>query len=249
LTTDQALADTAYFAKNVKFEGLEDVDFNPETTPWIAYGGSYAGAFVAFLRVAYPDIFWGAISSSGVPMAIWDYWEYFEAARVYGPAECIEATQKIIDVVDSVLLNEENAGYIAQLKDLYGLRRVSDNADFASALNNGIYGLQSYNWDPAVSRNTFFEYCSNVSSTSVLYPETEEKRASVEELLTVAGYGDEIDDLANKTLNHIGYSTSSFLAQCEGALEECVSTSDSAFFAQDDLSETWRLWPYQVCTE
>lgn len=75
LTTEQALADQAYFAKNIVFPGLEDTDLTSKTTAYIAYGGSYAGAFVAFLRVQYPDVYWGAISSSGVTMAIWDYWQ------------------------------------------------------------------------------------------------------------------------------------------------------------------------------
>ncbi len=59
LTTEQALADTAYFAQNVVFEGLKDKKLNAPNVPWIAYGGSYAGAFVAFLRTQYPDIFFG----------------------------------------------------------------------------------------------------------------------------------------------------------------------------------------------
>lgn len=77
LTTEQALADQAYFSKNIVFPGLEDVDLTSKTTAHIAYGGSYAGAFVAFLRVQYPDVYWGSISSSGVTKAIWDYWQYW----------------------------------------------------------------------------------------------------------------------------------------------------------------------------
>lgn len=46
LTTDQALADTAYFAEHVVFEGLEDCELTAPNVPYIAYGGSYAGAFV-----------------------------------------------------------------------------------------------------------------------------------------------------------------------------------------------------------
>jgi hypothetical protein len=46
LTTEQALADAAYLAENIVFEGLEDLDLTAEDTPWIVYGGSYAGAFV-----------------------------------------------------------------------------------------------------------------------------------------------------------------------------------------------------------
>ena len=43
LDTRQALADTAYFARNVNFPGLGPL--KPDQTPWIVYGGSYAGSF------------------------------------------------------------------------------------------------------------------------------------------------------------------------------------------------------------
>lgn len=86
LTTEQALADAAYFAENVQFEGLEefDADLTPPNTAYIAYGGSYAGAFVAFLRKTYPDIYFGAIASSGVTEAVWDYWAYYSAVAEFG---------------------------------------------------------------------------------------------------------------------------------------------------------------------
>lgn len=58
LTTQQALADTEYFAKNAQFDGIND-KVNAPNVPWIAYGGSYAGAFAAFLRTTYPDVFFG----------------------------------------------------------------------------------------------------------------------------------------------------------------------------------------------
>jgi hypothetical protein len=59
LTTDQALADQAYFSKNVVFAGLEKYNLTAPNTAHIAYGGSYAGAFVAFLRKLYPETYWG----------------------------------------------------------------------------------------------------------------------------------------------------------------------------------------------
>lgn len=65
LSTEQSLAEIDYFARNVKFDGI-DADLTAPNTPWIVYGGSYAGAQAAFLRVAYPDTFLGTISSSGV---------------------------------------------------------------------------------------------------------------------------------------------------------------------------------------
>ncbi|KAI2608715.1 peptidase S28 [Hypoxylon fragiforme] len=249
LTTDQALADTAYFAKNVKFAGLEDVDLSPESTPWIAYGGSYAGAFVAFLRVLYPDVYFGAISSSGVPEAIWDYWKYFEAAAVYGPPACVETTQKLTHVVDNILIGKKGSDSVAQLKAVFGLPNVTYDNDFASAINGGIYGLQSLNWDPTQSSDSFFQYCSNVSADTVLYPATEARRASVEELITLGGYEEEVETLANRFLNYIGYVNLTSVSRCRGSQDSCYSTHDSEFYLKDDLTQSWRLWQYQVCTQ
>lgn len=244
LTTEQALADTAYFAKNVQFEGLEDVDFSPEKVPWIAYGGSYAGSFVAFLRVVYPEVFFGAISSSGVPQAIWDYWEYFEAARLYGPEVCSETTGKLTHVVDNILLKEENSEYVSQLKNLFGYADTVANPDFASLINSGIYSLQSYNWDPAISSDEFFNYCDIVSNDTNMYDYLEGRRDEVKEILTVGGYEDELDPLTDRMLNYLGY-----LGKTAGSNSAEDEIDAKTFYAQDDLSETWRLWPYQVCTE
>jgi hypothetical protein len=62
LTTDQALADEVFFAKNVKFAGLEHLNLTAPNVAYIGYGGSYAGAFNAFLRKLYPDVFWGTFA-------------------------------------------------------------------------------------------------------------------------------------------------------------------------------------------
>lgn len=139
LSTEQALADVDYFARNVKFEGI-DADLTAPNTPWIAYGGSYAGAQAAFLRVAYPDTFWGTISSSGVTVAIYDYWEYFEPIRLFAPPDCVKNTQTLIDVMDNILMN--NTDKISTLKETFGLANVTDNRDFANIFT-AIYGWQS----------------------------------------------------------------------------------------------------------
>ncbi|GAW23899.1 hypothetical protein ANO14919_134760 [Xylariales sp. No.14919] len=249
LTTDQALADTAYFANNVKFAGLEDVDFSPETTPWIAYGGSYAGAFVALLRKLYPDDYWGAISSSGVPEAIWDYYKYFEAAAVYGPPACVENTRKITDIVDKILIGKKGSEYVGQLKGVFGLPNVTHDGDFASVINGGIYGLQSLNWDPTQSSNQFFDYCDIIASDELKYPKTEALRDTVNELITVAGYGDEVDALSNHVLNYVGYYSRQATSCGSEDQDECFGTYDAEFYSQDNIAQSWRLWPYQYCTQ
>ncbi|KAL1652073.1 hypothetical protein SLS58_000197 [Diplodia intermedia] len=205
LTTDQALKDTQYFAEHVVFEGLEGHDLDPSSTPWIAYGGSYAGAFVAFLRKLYPETFWGAISSSGVTEAIYDYWQYYEAQRLYGPPDCISTLQKLTHVVDNILIDQNNTKHKNQLKSAFGLGNLTYDDDFANVLSYGIAGWQSLNWDPAVSDPSVFEYCSNLTSDSLLYPDTATLQPDVEELLRVGGYADEVSSLSSRMLNYIGY--------------------------------------------
>ena len=146
LTTDQALADTVYFARNVVFKGLEKYNLTALHAPYIAYGGSYAGAFVAFLRVLYPKIFFGkdtlqlraikveesrlmlgvgAISSSGVTEAVYDYWQYYEPIRQYGPPACISTTQKVTNIVDNIIIGKNDTKLTAQLKAAFGLQNVT----------------------------------------------------------------------------------------------------------------------------
>ncbi|KAF3352716.1 Putative beta-galactosidase A [Verticillium dahliae VDG1] len=247
LTTDQALADTAYFAQNIIFPGYEDVNLTSPNTPWIAYGGSYAGAFVAILRKLYPDIFWGTISSSGVTAAVVDFWEYYEAARLFAPEGCAPATQKVTHVVDNILLGGDRDD-VLQLKTVFGLGNVTRDVHFASAIRGGIAGLQSVNWDPAVNSPAFALYCGNMTSTEVLYPATNELKDSIKSILVTGGYQDEIDALTLTMQNYIGYVNLTRVSTCRGRPQ------DSCFggrtdFSTDDLNQVWRLWQYQVCTE
>lgn len=250
LTTDQALADMAYFAQNVVFKGLEDLDLTAPDVPYIAYGGSYAGAFVAFLRKLYPDVYWGAISSSGVTEAIYDYWEYYTAAQVYAPGDCATTTQNLTDVVDNILITKNGSDYVQKLKDVFGLGNVTRDDDFANALTGGISQLQSTNWDPAVNSTAFGTYCDTISSDKILYNNTVSKTSEVIELLKIAGYGDDIGTLTNRMLNYIGYINDTVVSQCGGETQdECLTAYDPSFYQQDDITQTWRAWPYQYCFE
>ena len=252
LTTDQALADTAYFAQNVVFKSLQHKNLTSHTTPYIAYGGSYAGAFVAFLRKLYPDVFWGAISSSGVTEAIYDYWEYYEPVRQYGPPECIRATQELTNVVDNILIGHANTPLVTQLKTAFGLNNITYNDDFANTLSFGIGGWQGRNWDPAINDPSFSYYCGNLSAMSVLYPGTERLRPAAQALLSAAGYGSQITNLTTPMLNYIGYVNATAVQPCKAGgqtQDECYTTHNATFYEQDDLSQSWRSWPYQYCTQ
>jgi hypothetical protein len=252
LTTDQALADMAYFAQNVVFEGLEHLNLTSHKNAYIAYGGSYAGAFVAILRKQYPDVYWGAISSSGVTEAIYDYWEYFVAAETYGPKDCITATQKLTNVIDNILIGKNGTDYPQRLKTAFGLGGITRSNDFANSINGGIYALQSTNWDPAENSTDYGLYCNNVSSADALYPGLEGIRTEVHDLIVAGGYADEVDSLLNKMLNYIGYVNSTVVAPCQKrnvSQDACFTNYNSTFYEQDDITQDWRSWPYQYCTQ
>ncbi|TQS32545.1 hypothetical protein Golomagni_07136 [Golovinomyces magnicellulatus] len=145
LTTEQAVADAAYFAKNVQFPGFEDHNLTAPNTPWIIYGGSYAGAFAAFTRKLHPDAYWGAISSSGVTEAIYDYWEYNEAARLFAPGDCGPIMGKMTHVVDTALLSGNNSK-VQTVKQLFGFSTSVSNPDFGDSISHPADALQGESW-------------------------------------------------------------------------------------------------------
>ena len=252
LSTEQALAEIDYFARNVKFAGHEDKDLTAPSTPWIVYGGSYAGAQASFLRVTYPETFWGAISSSGVTFAIYDFWQYFEPIRLFGPPDCIKNTQTLTDVIDKHLLGNNTAN-IQTLKSVFGLGNITDNRDFANQLT-GVYGWQSTNWDPEINSPSFYNYCRNVTqSFDQAEPATESLRPTVAGLVSAAGYGN--DTLVqNITLNAISWVNKTVLPGWRRSnysqdryFTILNETALQQYTALEDYGAT--SWSYQVCTE
>nr|POF12948.1 putative extracellular serine carboxypeptidase [Quercus suber] len=253
LTTQQALADEAYFAQNIKFPGLEKYgDLTSKTTAYIGYGGSYAGAFNALLRVQYPDVFFGTISSSGVVKAIWDYWAYYEPVAQYGPRQCISAQKTLTHIVDNILIGKKDDSLTLELKEVFGMPNVTYTTDFTNQLAQGIGYWQSLNWDPEVSNPEFFSYCANITDEEVLYPNTEALRSTAEMLITEGNYHPS-ENLVNQFLNYIGYVNLTQVAPCleKGETQDqCFSNHNTTFYEQDSLDQSsWRSWPYQYCTE
>lgn len=252
LTTEQAMADQAYFAQNIVFPGLEDMNLTaPGGTPYIAYGGSYAGAFVAFLRIQYPDLYWGSISSSGVTEAIWDYWEYYEPIREYGPPECIDTQTKLVNVMDNILRSGDNET-INSLKAAFNSTGFTYNDDFANAITLTPSYWQSRNWDPAVNDPTFYQFCGNITNDTVLFNNVI-PASEITDLITKGGWGNESDVLTTRMSNFIGWSTAFYITPCEGtSLDDCLGNhnasapkyTDKSLDNYDNLS-----WAYQYCTE
>lgn len=190
----------------------------------------------------------GAISSSGVVEAIWDYWVYFEPIRVYANQECIHNTQKITNMMDNILLGLNDPAATAELKGVFGLPNVTYDDDFAYVISYGIHAWQSKNWNPEVNDPSFDWFCSNITTDSVIYHYTESLTSTVQDLLKKGGYESEVDSLTTPMLNWIGWLAQYAVDRCEGIQDSCFSTRNTTFYQQDDISQDWRSWPYQVST-
>lgn len=105
------------------------------------------------------------------------------------------------DIVDRILIDNDDPRVVQQLKEAFALGNLTHDQDFANILSHGVASFQNLNWDPAVSDNTFYDYCDAVTQDFAIYPIMEEHRDSVKELLDVAGYGDKLDTLLNRTMN------------------------------------------------
>ncbi|KAI5476322.1 hypothetical protein MNV49_007893, partial [Pseudohyphozyma bogoriensis] len=246
LTTMQSLQDSAYFAQNVKLPGVQ-YDVTAPNSPWIYYGGSYAGAKSAFARKLFPDVWWGAIASSAVTKAIVDYWEYHEPIRASGPPECISALINNTNLIDT-LLSAGQPLVTSTLKTFFGLPNVTLDEDFVNTLSMPLGSWQARNWDPKVGSTEFFSFCDALTSPS------DELAASLnpdEELLLSAFPPFPSDP--RKTLAsfkaYAAYIQENVASLCppDEDQNDCFGTD---LYEGDGLDDApWKSWTYQYCTE
>ena len=135
LTTEQTIADNAYFAQHAIFPNVTGGDnLTAPSHPWILYGGSLAGAQTAFSLVQYEGLLWGGIAASGVVHAVLGYPEWYNPIQNNGPSDCITRINNIINKFD-YLVQTNNALAIQEFKEIFGLGALGDLRDFAMTVN------------------------------------------------------------------------------------------------------------------
>ncbi|WWD21383.1 hypothetical protein CI109_105868 [Kwoniella shandongensis] len=240
LNNAEALEDSAYFIENFKAPSslisLSDPSaLHPSNTPWIYYGGSYAGARAAHMRVQYPHLVWGAIASSAVTHAQVSYPEYFDPIQRYGPEECISAIQSSIKTIDMLL--DLPAPVPQLLKSLFGLGELESDTDFVEVLSSPTGYWQGKNWDPAIGSLEFYNFCDT---------------------LTAGGASSRLGlvKVPAEVVNYAKYIKENVVSRCPRSdgnpasdIEDCFGSQDDSKMQETDLSQTWRLWLFQVCTQ
>jgi len=223
--------------ENMKFlssrQGLEDaghfisaMNERHNLTTWITFGGSYPGSLSAWMRLRFPHLVTGAVSSSGPLFAKLDYQEYLQvvadALDTTGPG-CNEALNQAITTVEMMVEMEDTwedlSNKFKLCSTLDGLNSM-DVKSFMELLIDNLAGIVQYN---GRYEEDIFSICAVMTDESLADP---------------------VDRLA--AVNEI---------MLEMSGEECVDHTYQAFL-QDltNINWTaggvgWRQWTWQTCTE
>ncbi|KIW00140.1 uncharacterized protein PV09_08318 [Verruconis gallopava] len=249
LTTEQTIADNAYFAQHAAFPGI-NASLNAPHTPWILYGGSLAGAQTAFSLVEYSGLLWGGIASSGTIHAQVEYPEWYTPIQKYGPQDCISRINAIVDKIDALIESQQTEA-IQKVKDIFGLGALEDIRDFAMTIAFPLGGPMNYptntwqelNWYPEYDSEDFFWFCGNVTDDSA----PAEIKATDYALSNYTN-GEPWTGLGG----YADYVKKVVVSACPSpdliGTTECFSTQNESFYA-DATNSASRSYLYETCNE
>ncbi|KAG8906322.1 hypothetical protein FRB99_007102 [Tulasnella sp. 403] len=228
LTNEQALEDSARFMREFSHPSI-DRNLSALATPWIYYGGSYAGARAAHMRVLYPDLVFGAIASSAVTHAAIDYSDYFEVIRQTNDETCVAHIQSAVEAIDKLL---DIPLLSRPLKSLFGLQDLEHDDDFVAVLTEPLGTVQETNWDPAEGTDDWERFCEVISSGG-------------------AGTTIGLVRVPAEVVNYANWIRKEVVPRCSDGktIEECFGTWDDTKFQDTSQTSSWRAWTFQVCTQ
>ncbi|EME82213.1 uncharacterized protein MYCFIDRAFT_60304 [Pseudocercospora fijiensis CIRAD86] len=254
LTTEQTIADNAYFAQHATFPGV-NATLTSDKTPWILYGGSLAGALTAFSLKTYggdDGVLWGGISASGTTKAVLPYGIWYDAYQKFAPQDCIGSLNAIVDKIDHVF-EHGNASQINHMKSLFGLEALKDNRDFARTIAFPLGGpvfyptstWQELNWDPAYGSDDIWYFCYNITNADSPHNVTQ-----LDYALAPYTNGEPWTNLGN----YATYIKNYIVPMCpdpsliDTTTTGCFSTQNQSYWA-DTTNNDNRAYIYSSCTE
>jgi hypothetical protein len=221
LSSDQALADLAYFRENMT-ETL-----NTGSAKWISFGGSYSGALSAWLRLKYPHLFFAAMATSAPVQAKLNFVEYAEVVRdslASNSDACVASVQKATAALEGLVTTTDGR---AKLTKQFNLCSDLDSDDrnvsnFAESVAGNIFEVVQYNNE--LSGNlTIDTICSIMQNESI---GDELTRYAAFNSLMLSTYGEDCLDI----------SYSAMIDQLKD-------------ITLDDETIGGRMWFYQTCNE
>ena len=158
-----------------------------------------------------------------------------------------------MNIIDNIIMKNDSRT-VDSLKLVFGLDDVSNVLDVANTISLGIQDWQGRNWDPDVAAGTFYEYCGNITSTTIQWPDTSNLQNDASALVEAGGWGNESDTLTPIMLNLIGYTNLTQVSQCEKTQNECFGDSNATATMYTDKSSEFPggldlSWSWQWCTQ
>lgn len=228
LNSEQALADLAYFINgmNAKYESVS-------ISKWIVFGGSYSGTLAAWLRLKYPHLVLGAVSSSGPLKAKVDFYEYLQVVRTSLASykeECVTEVMKANTLLS--ILVESKIG-LSKITEKFQLCEILKNdADDIANLFQNLAGnfaeVVQYNKDNRASNFseiTIDEVCDIMTIQESPMDTSLDRYAAVNKLLL---------SVSNTTCLSYKY-------------QEYIKAMQKTDWKS--ANENGRQWFYQTCTE
>jgi len=230
-TEDMSTENMRYLSSR---QGLEDLGhfmtaMNAEydlTAPWITFGGSYPGSLSAWMRLRFPHLVGGSVSSSGPLFAKLDYFEYLQvvadALDTTGPG-CNVALTEAITTVEALV---EDADKWEDLSELFRLCEPLDGTNsmdvmsFVELLIDNLAGIVQYN---GFYEDDIFSICAIMTDESIGEPL--KRLAAVNDVML--GSDEEV------CMDHTYAAFLSLLTETSWSGE----------------GVGWRQWIWQTCTE
>lgn len=160
LTSQQALADAAYFIENFN-QTLK----NPG--PWVVFGCSYSGALSAWFRLKYPHLVVGSVAPSGPVHAQVNFSSYIDQFSRSASPDCVAAVRQATIQIESFLALGDDG--IAQLGALFNSCHTlteDDLYNFLSDIIDTIGGSDQMSNPPSYLLN---ETCNILTKNSGNY--------------------------------------------------------------------------------
>jgi len=230
-TEDMSLENMKYLSSR---QGLEDLatfmtsmsSTHNITGPWVSFGGSYPGSMSAWLKLKYPHLLAGAVSSSGPLFAKMDYFEYLGVVRdaldTTGPG-CNEAITEALEEVEILLLDDAAWPQLSeQFKTCVPLDGSNENdvKSFIELLIDNLAGIVQYNGFYDMDIN---DVCNIMRDESIGSPL---ERFAELNSQTMVVFGSECQDHEFSAFTNL--------------------LTDTSF---NGVGVGWRQWIWQTCTE
>ncbi|XP_056652208.1 thymus-specific serine protease isoform X1 [Monodelphis domestica] len=148
LSSRHALADVA--SARLRLSGIYNIS---ASSPWIAFGGSYAGSLAAWARLKYPHLIWAAVASSAPVQAQLDFSGYnwvvsrsLADPQVGGSPKCQRAMAQAFSELDDRLSEggETRAVVQAEVRACGSLEAPEDQAELLEQLEGLVEGVVQY---------------------------------------------------------------------------------------------------------